>query len=124
MLSATLHSSEMMKRQDERERSSSQHESDQSRPTPPTTRPTRRTRAAPAAAAAAGGVGDSAGDAAPAHGHICQDCEATDCAHYINRHSLTSLHQLCNLAVCAERDEFNVLGMFLCGIMCFEVLLS
>lgn len=39
-----------------------------------------------------GAAGDGApGDgAAPAHSHICQDWKATDCAHYINRHSLTS----------------------------------
>ncbi|KAF3853557.1 hypothetical protein F7725_014245 [Dissostichus mawsoni] len=41
------------------------------------------------AAGAAGAAGVQA-----AHGHICQDWEATDCAHYINRHSLTSLQQL------------------------------
>lgn len=48
---------------------------------PHATRPPRRMCAA--AAAAAGAAGDGA---APAHGHNCQDWEATDWTNYINRH--------------------------------------
>ena len=36
-----------------------------------------------------------------ARGHICQDWEATECAHYINNQSLTSVQQL-------QRDELMI----------------
>lgn len=55
-------------------------------------------------AAGDGAAGDGApGDgAAPAHSHICQDWKATDCAHYINRHSLTSPASAAQACMCVR----------------------
>lgn len=51
-----------------------------------------------------GAAGDGApGDgASPAHSHICQDWKATDCAHYINRHSLTSPASAAQVCMCVR----------------------
>lgn len=56
-----------------------------------------------------GAAGDGApGDgAAPAHSHICQDWKATDCAHYINRHSLTSPASAAQVCMRARGGELT-----------------